>query len=216
MKMTTVLLCLMLFFTIPATVCCADDEPTTRPVGSGVFINSDCSWPLVVRPVGRCHTECAEDRDCGLGNICEPASGSSYRVCKPGPLPPAATGGFTGRVERALGEGVPCSIKIWPASGGTSAEMISCNAKSGGFMKEGLQAGIYLLRVTAGTAPLQSTRDFYAPVNPGTVTDLGALTVLIDAKIVNPSRRDLPEMDIKRDRMQRPENQQRPGQPPIR
>jgi hypothetical protein len=199
-RWVTLAVTVVLFFAIAAEKGYADD-PETRPVGEGPILNSDCEAPLVSKNYGnRCSQECREARDCGWGQVCEKDKISGrYGVCKPAPPPPPAPGGFTGRVERALGEGVPCSIEVWRVAEGTHAGVVHCNATSGGFVKEDLPVGLYLLRVTAGAGLTQSTRDFYAPVNPGTTTYLGALTVPISGPIVNPSRPGFPGGDILRE-----------------
>jgi hypothetical protein len=177
----------VLFLAIPTQHAFADD-PVTRDVGEGAFINSDCSWPLVAR-FQRCHVECEEDRDCAGGWVCNRES--KVGVCKPPPSPPPPPGGFTGRVERAPGEGIPCSIEVW--RGSSMATVVGCNAVSGSFSAENLPVGLYLLRVTAGAAPYVGKREFLAPVNPGEITYLGAL-VVNSPMIVNPARPAFPDV----------------------
>lgn len=193
MKTTLAWLSCVLLSAIAAQAAFADD-PVTNPVGSGVYVNSDCSWPLVAR-FQRCHVECALDRDCTGGWVCAqisvPGSPGTYGVCKAPPPPPPAPGGFTGRVERSRGEGLPCAIEVW--RGSSMATRIGCDSASGSFSAENLPVGLYLLRVTAGAAPYVGKREFLAPVNAGEITYLGELVVL-SPMIVNPANRPLPDV----------------------
>ncbi len=59
---------------------CGGDDPTTKPVGSGCLLPTDCTDPLVC-VFQRCHQQCLTDRDCPTGSLCTGAVAPRKGVC---------------------------------------------------------------------------------------------------------------------------------------
>jgi hypothetical protein len=63
-----------------AGACSSDDAKDTAALAEGCLINTDCNAPLVCA-FRRCHTECADSRDCEPGQRCV-ASDRPFHVCQ--------------------------------------------------------------------------------------------------------------------------------------
>lgn len=174
-------------------------EPTVRPVGTGPSFNSDCMQGYTAHltatndGVGmRCNDECKYDGDCSGGMVCvRPPSVAGQISNAPTPLrckPPYS--GFMGRVERAPGEPVQCSIELYGnlarAHGSTISRTLTCDPTTGAFAAEDLPAGPYSLKITAGTPPFAVKREVQVPVNYGQVTYVGSVILPVPTSTVAP------------------------------
>jgi len=60
--------------------CSSSDEPTTRPLGAGCSLASDCQDPLVCA-YQRCHSQCASTKDCPVGQRCVGSNFPKLGIC---------------------------------------------------------------------------------------------------------------------------------------